>query len=447
METELELTLQQALELGLSLVRSDRLDAAEHVYGGVLTHFHDQPDALHYLGLLKHKRGDSDAGLQLIKRSIELAPGYAWMWNNLGNVLIEQQRVDEALEAYQRCIALDPDAADALSNLGALHRKCRRLDDAAQACRRSVELRPDFAIGWFNLARILIERGEIREGLLANSKAIVLAPTHQTGRYQVARALVMLGEVARAAAVYREWLADEPDNPLVLHHLAACAGDNSQRRAPDGYIELVFDNFASRFDAKLAGLGYRAPQLIAELLGRRLPTPARALQVADAGCGTGLCGPLVRAWAARLVGIDLSAGMMRLAQQRAVYDELEKAELVAYLRLHAAQFHLVVSADTLCYFGDLAEFAQAAFNALRQGGQLVFTVEAITGEGVDGYCLQPHGRYAHARGYLCSVLTDAGFAIEDMDSEILRYESGLPVLGWLVNACRSGKVSYPIAEA
>ena len=55
----------------------------------------------------------------------------------------------------------------------------------------------------------------------------------------------------------------------------------------------------------------------------------------DAGCGTGLCGPLIAPYARRLVGVDLSERMLAQARARDVYDELVKGELTAYLgRLH-----------------------------------------------------------------------------------------------------------------
>ena len=436
MPQKLELTLQEALRLGMRLLREDALDAAEHVYRTVLAQHRDQPDALHYMGLLRHRLGRGVDGLRLMRRSIDLAPGHPWMLNNLGNVLVEQQRLDEALDAYRHCLALDPQAADAMGNLGLLYRKLGQHEEAEQACRQSVALQPERAIGWFSLARVLIERGEIHAGLLANSKAVVLAPRDQTGRYRVARALVQLGEIEAAAAIYREWLEDEPDNELVRHHLAACEGDVGSLRAPDGYIETVFDSFSVSFDAKLASLGYRAPQLIAGLLERRLPAPARQFSVVDVGCGTGLCGPLVREWAGQLAGCDLSAGMLRLADQRLVYDQLEKSELVAYLRARPEAFDVVISADTLCYFGVLAEFADAAFGALRGGGRLVFTVEALSGDGPAGYRLLHHGRYAHAASYLSDTLADAGFVVDGLEQELLRTEAGLPVPGWLVSAVR-----------
>lgn len=435
MPASLELGLDQALALGQKLLRESQLEAAAHVYQAILQHDAGQPDALHYMGLVLHRRGECEAGAQLMTRSIALAPGHAWMWNNLGNILVEQGQLEKGLEAYEQCLVLNPEAADGWNNLGSLHRRCGRLARSVAACRKAVELQPGYAVGWYNLARVLIERGEIREGLVANSKAIVLSPREQAGRYRVARALVTLGEVGKAAAVYREWLADEPDNPLVLHHLAACEGDTRQLRAPDGYIEQVFDSFAGSFDRKLAGLGYRAPQLIAGALSRRLRTQGeRRLQFLDAGCGTGLCGPLVREWAKRLVGVDLSAGMLKLAGQRAVYDTLEKAELVGYLAAHPAEFDVVISADTLCYFGDLSAFARAVFAALRADGRLLFTVEASLAGGDAPFHLQPHGRYAHDQGYLRTTFTSAGFTVDELVQDVLRREAGSEVQGWIVNA-------------
>ena len=464
-DREIELTIPQALDVARDLLRQNQLEAAEKVYATLLTHFPQQPDATHYLGVIRHRSGLHEEGLQLVRDSLLLAPGQAWMWNNLGNVLVEQQRADEAQAAYEECVALDPTAADAWSNLGALHRKAGRLGEAEDACRRAVSMKPDFALAWFNLAQVLIEQGLVHEGLLANSKAILLAPKHQTGRQQVARALVTLGEIGRAAAVYREWLAEEPENPVVLHHLAACEGSNRHPRAPDDYVEAVFDGFAASFDAKLSSLGYRAPQLIAHLASKHLPPPAHELLVGDAGCGTGLCGPLIRDWAASLVGFDLSGGMLALAEQRGVYDRLHKAELVEYLRDNPQAFDLLVSADTLCYFGDLGEFAEAASAALRPGGRLMFTVEALSDARADSHAgsraranagarssasadtapgadaepfrLQPHGRYAHSRAYVGQVLGDAGFQVEDLLQEVLRREAGLAVQGWLVCALKA----------
>ena len=63
------------------------------------------------------------------------------------------------------------------------------------------------------------------------------------------------------------------------------------------------------------------------------------------------------------------------AREKQIYDELTQAELTAYLRDHPDGFDVIVTADTLVYFGALEEVAAAAAAALRPGGVLVFTVE------------------------------------------------------------------------
>ena len=124
----------------------------------------------------------------------------------------------------------------------------------------------------------------------------------------------------------------------------------------------------------------------------------KGLDVLDAGCGTGLCGPLIARYARRLVGVDLSAPMLAQARARNVYDELVKCELTAYLGDSTGAFDVIVSADTLVYFGLLEDVIAASANALRPGGRLIFTVEELIGAGSDaGYSISLTGRYRHTR--------------------------------------------------
>jgi predicted TPR repeat methyltransferase len=110
---------------------------------------------------------------------------------------------------------------------------------------------------------------------------------------------------------------------------------------------------------------------------------------------------------------------------------------VQFLRDRPDAFDVVVSADTLCYFGALEGVVDAARSALRAGGQIVFTVEAAREEEESagpGFRLQLNGRYVHSRAYLGSVLERAGFDALRIDAEVLRSEAGQPVHGWLTAA-------------
>jgi len=165
--------------------------------------------------------------------------------------------------------------------------------------------------------------------------------------------------------------------------------------------------------------------------------------VLDAGCGTGLCGPLIAPYARRLVGVDLSERMIDQARARNVYDELVKCELTEYLRDCTAGFDVIVSADTLVYFGPLEEVVAAAGNALRAQGRLVLTVEELGGAGRDTeYSISPNGRYRHARPYVERVLAEAGLQSEVHPAE-LRLEAGEPVPGLVVRGAKGGSRLVP----
>jgi predicted TPR repeat methyltransferase len=434
------LDLSRRLQVAMNLLRDEQLEKADVALDAILSQWPGEPNALHFQGILRHTQGRSAEGVALIRQALEALPKEPGLWNNLGNVLVESQQLDQAVEAYRASVAAAPGlpaSADALNNLGTVLRRQLDWPAAEQAYRDALALRPDFVNAWYNLSITLLDQGRVPEGLEAKSRAIALSPRDLQPLNQVIRALLLLGERDQAAQLYREWLATEPDNPVAQHQLAACLGHDTPARASDAYVEEVFDSFSSSFDVKLEQLGYRAPSLVAEALQQATGEPAAALDICDAGCGTGLCGPLLRPWARKLAGCDLSVGMLRQAKPRRCYDALHKAELVHYLQTQPSAFDAVVSADTLCYFGPLEQVAAAATNALRPGGWLIFTVEALPDGCADPHQLQTNGRYAHESGYLRRVLAAAGFAQPLMRHDRLRMEGGRPVMGWLVTARRS----------
>ncbi|MDR6853757.1 tetratricopeptide repeat protein [Variovorax guangxiensis] len=433
---ERRFTIEQAFEIAQTVHRDGRAAEAEGIYRAVLQARPEHVAALGALGVARHQQGDSGEALQLIRRALALAPGEPGIWNNLGNVLLEAGQVDAAADAYEQAVRLAPDLVEVHNNLGVLRRAQQRPVEAEAAYRRAIALNPRFADALSNLGRLLNALERTDEALVVLCEAVLLQPDHIKARHALGMTYCMAGRVPEAAQVYRDWLAEEPDNPEARHHLAACSGDAVPERAADAYVEKVFDGFAESFESKLAHLHYRAPQLIEAAVAERLGAPQRALAVLDAGCGTGLCGPLLAPYAQRLEGVDLSQGMLAKAEHRQVYDALAKAELMAFLRDAApARYDLIVSADTLCYFGELQGVCDAAARALRPQGWLFFTVEALLGDGAGGFQLHPHGRYSHREAYLREVLAAAGLAVEGLERAQLRMESGKPVEGWVVS-CR-----------
>ena len=434
---ELTGTLEEVLAHGVQRHQAGDLDAAQAIYDAVLQREPERADALNYMGILQHQRGNLDAAAALMRRVVELRPDADGVWNNLGNVLLRQNLVDAAGEAYKRSLELAP-SPEAWANLARVFRRRQDPERSEQACQRALALAPDHGPATHNLALAQILQDRFEEGVATALRAMQLLAPHEQRRQLYMQLLLVSGETARAVVILRAWLAQEPDNPFVQHHLAACTGEDAPERASDAYVVKVFDSFAPSFDAKLAHLHYRAPRVVADAVAAALGPPARRFDIADLGCGTGLCGPLLKPLARRLVGCDLSGGMLERASERGVYDELHKAELTAFLRAHPSAFDVIVSADTLIYFGELREVARAAHGALRAGGLLVFTLESLPADEAGPYKLQEHGRYAHDRAHARRVFEAAGLQVDEPVVTVLRDEGQVPVPGLLVVARRAG---------
>ena len=190
---------------------------------------------------------------------------------------------------------------------------------------------------------------------------------------------------------------------------------------------------------RLGSLQYQGPQRVAEAVRRHLGPPQAALIVGDLGCGTGLCAADLRPFARQLHGCDLSAGMLAQARQRQLYDSLTQQELGAYLLARPDSFDLLVCADTLIYIGDLGPAMAAAAQALRPGGRLVFTIEALPDDDALPVRLQAHGRFNHRADHVRNACAGAGLQLAAPEPFVLRIEAGQAVPGWLGVTQRSAR--------
>lgn len=416
------------------------LGTAEQLYQEVLTLRVAQPDALHYLGVLCHQRGRSDEAVELIQAALLITPKHPDAHNNLGNVHKECGRLGLAEACYRKALQCAPAHTDALCNLGVVLAAQGRVDEALAAYAQLSQQAPKFAYGHYLRGILLRQRAaserDIEESVDSLRTAAQLDRSHSRALEALGVSLYVLGRHGDAQKVYREWSHREPENPVPRHLLAATGGAPVPPRADDDYVRETFDQFADSFDDQLLhNLDYRAPQLLADALKAVLVPIDRGYDMLDAGCGTGLCAPLLRALARRLDGVDLSSGMIAKARGRGGYDELVAAELTAYLCGQRDAYDVVLSADTLIYFGDLEPVLVAARGALRPEGWLAFTLEMLEGDG-DALELSASGRYQHTRAYVLHALEAAGFDDVALSRATLRKEVGRPVPGWVVLARR-----------
>ena len=427
--------LSERLASAVQIHQQGQAQQAAELYRSILADSPNQVDALHFLGVAEHQLGDSESALAHIGQALKQIPDHPDALNNRGNVLKKLGRLDEAEADYRHALATRASDPNALSNLGTVLRAKGDAQGAVALFREVIAMRPDHAPAWQNLGHALADLNQLEDALKAQFEAMRLAPKSADSHRYLGAMLFAVGRIAEATEIYQRWLALYPDDARAQHFVAACTGQIVPARASDDCVRAEFEHFAANFEGTLARLEYQAPRLVAEEVARLLGNEEPRLAVLDAGCGTGLCGPYLRPRAAFMIGVDLSSAMIELARKRSLYDALVVEELTAYLRRHERTSDLIVSADTLVYFGDLGDVVAAAAKTLRPHGVLVFTVERAQPEDApNGYRINPHGRYSHTGDYLLRTLAAAGFIAPSLREVQLRKEADAWVEGWLVSA-------------
>ena len=429
---------RELLASGLAHHQAGRLVEAERCYREACTRSPHLAEAAHLLGRVLYELRRPDEALPWLEQSVACKPDSVNALNDLGNLLEELGRKEDAEAAYRRVVQLQPDNADAYNNLGVVLKESGRADEAIEAYQQAIVTAPKHPFAHCNLGNLLRKEDRLEEAAVAYRRALQCNSQQTDAHKGLCATLSRLEDWEQAAEACQQWLANEPDNPVARHMMAAFSEESAPTRASEAYVVGVFDEFAATFDQQLARLNYRGPQWIAETLAEEGLAPVPVLNILDAGCGTGLCGPILKPYARRLVGVDLSKEMVRKAHQRNVYDELAIGELTAFIAAHSETFDLIVCADTLIYFGDLNRVVAAVCLSLRPEGRFVFTLEQMPAaeEGNIDYRLNRHGRYTHSRNYVHDCLAKGGMRPLQVKCEVLREQASQPVGGLLVTAIR-----------
>ncbi len=388
-------------------------------------------NALCNLGAIQQDLGQSQEAEANLKRALQINPSNADAHCNLALVLQCLGQSVEAEAGYRRALQLKPDLAVAHCNLGMTLHSQGRMAEAETSYRNATRIRPDFAAAHSNLGITLQSMGRLEEAAASLRQALQIQPDFADAHSSLGITLQQLGKPEEALFHFRERVRLTPGNVVAQHQIDSLTGKTTER-APDQYVEKVFDNYAERFDTHLQKvLLYDIPGKLVTLLLRHMPAGEKK-NVLDLGCGTGLIATEIAPHAQQLVGVDLSAKMLEKARARNLYQRLERSDLLGMMQGEKAASHdLVIAADVFVYVGRLEEIVAEVKRLLTPGGMFAFSTEALEdAQGEDiGYRLEPTGRYSHAVAYLSRLAAANGFRVLESVPTRIRTEHGKPVNG------------------
>ncbi len=348
---------------------------------------------------------------------------------------LQRGALNDAEASFEASLALVPDRASTLINLGTVRLSLGKNAEALAVLERAATLDSANVGLWLQCAQLQQEQQRLPDALASLNQALALDANNGAAWSNRGMLLRDLRRRDEAAASFEKAIELGHDVALNAFYLAAVRATdaNAPAFAPRAYVENLFDSYADDFSGHLVReLHYRGHErLVQRLLQLQ---PRRFCATLDVGCGTGLCGALIRSRTERLDGLDISAAMVEKAREARLYDQLFHADAAEHLRAvvaaplseNARVYDLILAADVFNYVGALEPLFEAAHAALANDGQFCFTVEALAPAsekgslGNDDMRLLPSLRYAHSQAYVRRVAAQQAFRVDEIFAAPLR---------------------------
>ena len=165
------------------------------------------------------QQGKLGEAIARFRHAIDVSPGFASAYYNLGCALSAQGNREKAIAGYRRAVELDTQFYEAHFNLGSLLRDQGQLPEAAACYRRVIELQPRRAGTYVNLGNVLKGLGDYQQAVACMLRAIELEPDSFHAHASLADARRERGQIAEAIAGYRRALKIKPDSAEVHNNL------------------------------------------------------------------------------------------------------------------------------------------------------------------------------------------------------------------------------------
>lgn len=359
----------------------------------------------------------------------------------LGVIKNAQQHFSEAMVLFDQILSKQPDSIAALMNKGLSLQAIGKIDKAIEIFKRAAKLAPKVQNIWHILGVACLAKKDmamddvINMAIVHFEKAYQVDPSVVKTANELARLYRYVGRIDDSIKICEQILKVQPDNIKAGYFVDAYTrqkNSDSPERIPVEIAQQIYsgEGVGKKFDYSLKyKMDYRAPAVLNQAVRDAINVPEQGIDILELGCGSGLCGSEFKDIAKKLVGTDLSAGMLVAAKEKNAYTELYDADLMDVLSKPSPTFDLIIAMDVLCFFGDLHEIFEKCYLKLNDNGIFAFSV--VRPDNDDEWGLNNYEHFAHSLNHLMNVSKKTSFEKIFSKEMVLRREMNEDRYGYL----------------
>jgi predicted O-linked N-acetylglucosamine transferase (SPINDLY family) len=205
------INIPKTLQHALMLCQTNQLLEAKVIYSKLIKTIPNNFELLTNLGTIELQLGNTEVGMNLIKKSILINPNQPHAISNLGNILLESGKYKEAIDYYNKAILIDSNFVNAFFNKGKALSKLSDFKNAIDCYKKATEIAPNYLMAYINLGFVLNELKRYDEAISHYDTAIKLDPTFSQTHFSLGVTFAELKRYDDALVRYDRAIQLKPD--------------------------------------------------------------------------------------------------------------------------------------------------------------------------------------------------------------------------------------------
>lgn len=174
---------------------------------------------LYQQGVIRYGRTDFQGAEMLLRQALLIDPNLAAARTYLGNIMLQQNRLDAAVQEYSEAVRIDPNFAEGYFNLGLGLQKQGQQEAAITAYRQALTINPTMVGAYYNMGLALYEQGRFADAIASYQQAISLDDRNPNAYFNLAIALQQQGQNQAAMNAYRQVVQINPNSAAAYNSL------------------------------------------------------------------------------------------------------------------------------------------------------------------------------------------------------------------------------------
>jgi len=169
------------------------------------------------LGNVLAEQGKYDEAISHYVEALRIKANYADAHYNLGNALAKQGKVQEAIEHHKAALRITPHDVRIRSRLGVLLAGQKKYQEAIAHFEEALRIDPKYADAYNNIGVALLDQGYHQEAITHFQEALRIKPNFQEAHFSLCMAYLMTGRQDLALEEYKTLKAINPNLANILY--------------------------------------------------------------------------------------------------------------------------------------------------------------------------------------------------------------------------------------